>query len=112
MARPHTSGRRGESFPCPACGEPVPAGRPSCAACGADERTGWAKDDAEETSQELDLPRDMDDEEYADFVADEFGGERRPSSRGGGGRALVLIGLAVLVLGLLLWLLQSSSSPR
>jgi hypothetical protein len=101
--------RAKDSFPCPACGEAVPAGRPSCAACGADERTGWAKDDAEEVAQELDLPRpDVDDEEYADFVASEFGGERPYASKGPGARALLLIVGAIVVLGLLLWLLQSS----
>ena len=98
-----------ESFPCPACGEPVPAGRPSCAACGADERTGWAKDEEEEVAQELDLPRPhVDDEEYADFIASEFGGERPYARKGTSGRALLLIGGAILVLGLLLWLLQSA----
>jgi hypothetical protein len=102
-------GRAKETFPCPACGEPVPAGRPSCAACGADERTGWGRDDEEEVAQELDLPRpDVDDEEYADFVASEFGGERPYASKGAGGRAFLLIAVAVVVLGLLLWLLQSS----
>jgi hypothetical protein len=103
--------REKETFPCPACGEPVPRGRPSCAACGADERTGWGDDDEEETAQELDLPRpDVDDEEYADFVASEFGGERPYATKGPGLRALFLIAGAVVVLGLLLWLLQSS--PR
>jgi hypothetical protein len=98
-----------ETFPCPACGEDVPVGRPSCAACGADERTGWKPDDEERVAQELDLPRpDVDDEEYDDFVATEFGGERPYESRGGGGRGLVLILGGIVVLGLLLWLLQSS----
>jgi hypothetical protein len=101
-----------ETFPCPACGEPVPVGRPSCAACGADERTGWGEDDAEETAQELDLPRThLDDEEYDDFVATEFGGERPYASKRAGPRALLLIAGAIVVLGLLLWLLQSPT-PR
>jgi len=100
-----------DTFPCPVCGEDVAVGAASCRACGADERTGWAEHDEEEVAQELDLPRPkVDDEEYDDFVASEFGGER-PYARGApGAYALLMIAGGVVVLGLLLWLLQSRST--
>jgi predicted nucleic acid-binding Zn ribbon protein len=58
---------------CPVCGEPVPAGRKSCAHCGSDERSGWS----DETDRDgLDLPGE--DFNYRDFVEKEFGtGNRR-----------------------------------
>ena len=31
------------SFPCPNCGEEVPAGARVCPECGADENTGWSE---------------------------------------------------------------------
>jgi hypothetical protein len=30
------------SFPCPSCGEEVPARARACPACGADENSGWS----------------------------------------------------------------------
>ncbi len=50
--------RKRESFPCPNCGEMVPAGARACPHCGSDEETGWA-DDAEESA--IDLPDEADD---------------------------------------------------
>ncbi|HXR44419.1 MAG TPA: zinc ribbon domain-containing protein [Pseudolysinimonas sp.] len=47
MARP-----RG-SFPCPVCGERVPAGAKVCRECGSDETTGWSEDTLYD---DLDLP--------------------------------------------------------
>ena len=31
------------SFPCPNCGEEVPAGAKACPGCGSDESTGWSE---------------------------------------------------------------------
>ncbi len=42
-----------ETFPCPNCGEEVPAGAPCCPECGADENTGWSQDTMYD---DLDLP--------------------------------------------------------
>ena len=66
---------------CPVCGEPVPAGRKSCAHCGSDERSGWSDETAQDA---LDLPGE--DFNYRDFVEKEFGagGCRHPA-----GNALV-----------------------
>lgn len=36
--------RRRGSFPCPVCGERVPAGAAACRECGSDESTGWSED--------------------------------------------------------------------
>ena len=55
-----------ETFPCPHCGDDVPAGAKVCPHCGADDETGWAED-SEYTA--LDLPRgyrDVDREDSAD----------------------------------------------
>ena len=47
-----------DTFPCPNCGEDVPAGALSCPGCGADEDTGWS----EMTEyDDLDLPALDDD---------------------------------------------------
>lgn len=45
--------RRRASFPCPVCGERVPAGATACRECGSDERTGWSEDTLYD---DLDLP--------------------------------------------------------
>ncbi|HXB01251.1 MAG TPA: hypothetical protein VNV15_00360 [Opitutaceae bacterium] len=58
---------------CPVCGEPVSAGRKSCAHCGSDEHSGWSDETA---SDALDLPGE--DFNYREFVEKEFGpGSRR-----------------------------------
>ena len=57
------------NFPCPACGEDVPAKAKACPHCGADEKSGWNE---EESSQDgLDLPGG--DFDYEKFKAEEFG---------------------------------------
>jgi hypothetical protein len=96
-----------ERVPCPACGAPIAAEAISCRVCGADEATGWATEGEaydEETAQELDLPRDMDDEDYEAFLREELGGEAprtTPFSRWG----LFLAVLAALAVAALLALL-------
>ena len=57
--------RRSGSFPCPVCGERVPAGAKVCRECGSDETTGWSEDTLYD---DLDLP----DPGYAaeDFLVD------------------------------------------
>lgn len=74
------AGRRPRSrgaFDCPQCGERVPAGRRSCPACGADERTGWSE---EAELYGADEPTGYADDEfdYEQFVEEEFG---RPAPR-------------------------------
>ena len=61
------------TFPCPVCHEDVPEGAVSCKACGADEETGWAKDDPVTTTQDLGLEQSLDDDRYDEFVEEEFG---------------------------------------
>lgn len=100
--------RRRDSSPCPACGADVPAGKPACPTCGADDLTGLGEESEEEVAQELDLPRPrVDDEEYDDFVRSEFGGEDAYRPRGPRAHTLLMIAIAVVVFGLLLWLLTS-----
>jgi hypothetical protein len=61
-----------KSFPCPVCGEDVPAGAKACPECGACEKSGWNEDEASHDG--LDLPgQDFD---YEKFKADEFGEPR------------------------------------
>jgi hypothetical protein len=45
--------RPAETFPCPNCGEDVPAGARACPECGSDEETGWS---SETLYDGLDLP--------------------------------------------------------
>ena len=83
-----------KTFPCPACGKDVRVGALSCRACGADAQTGWGAEGsdawAQQTKQELDLP-EKDDEGYAEFVREEFGGEdTRPSPPSAWGFFLVV----------------------
>lgn len=58
-------------FPCPACGENVPARAKSCPHCGACEKSGWGDD----SGDGLDLPDENFD--YDKFVAEEFGTPRK-----------------------------------
>ena len=63
---------RRETFPCPVCGEEVPAGARACPECGACEKSGWGDDSA---ADGLDLPDEEFD--YDQFVAEEFGSGSR-----------------------------------
>lgn len=63
--------RARETFPCPVCGEDVPAGAVSCKACGADEQTGWNTDDPETATQDLGLEQHLDDARYAEFLEED-----------------------------------------
>ena len=78
------------SYPCPHCGEPVPAKAKFCRECGSDASTGWS-DEAEYGS--LDLPEDMSDADYEAFLAQEFGSAPPPWKRHGlwGFAAIVVI---------------------
>ncbi len=62
------------TFPCPACGEDVPAKARACPHCGACEKSGW--NDDESASDGLDLPGE--DFDYDKFVQDEFGSGPKP----------------------------------
>jgi hypothetical protein len=55
----------------------VPPHARACPECGSDERTGWSE---EARTAGLDLPDEEFD--YADFVRQEFGGQRRLLPRG------------------------------
>jgi hypothetical protein len=100
---------RSEPFPCPACGETVPAGRPSCPACGADDATGWQDDDPVTTEQDLGAETHLDDERYEEFLREEFEDETietSPPSRFG----FLLVVLGILVVASLLALLTTAKS--
>ncbi len=61
------------TFPCPVCGEDVPAKAKACPHCGACEKTGWNEDAT--SADGLDLPGD--DFNYEEFTANEFGTPRK-----------------------------------
>ena len=62
------------SFPCPVCGEVVPANAKACPGCGACDRSGWSGDPY---TDGLALPDEEFD--YKRFAAEEFGEEPRKS---------------------------------
>lgn len=97
-----------ETFLCPVCHADVPVGRINCPGCGADERTGWAADDAETVIQDLGLEQSLDDERYAEFLAEDeamgAGTIEEPSVSKWG---LFLVILGVLAVASLLGLLTS-----
>ena len=82
-----TYSARMATFPCPHCGEPVPAKALACPHCGSDEQTGWSDDTYLDG---VDLP----DEDTT--IAE------RPGRNG----LLVAIGL-LLVLAMILMLVRS-----
>ncbi len=57
------------TFPCPACGEDVPAKAKACPHCGACDKSGW-NEEASGTDG-LDLPGE--DFDYEKFKEEEFG---------------------------------------
>ena len=61
------------TFPCPACGEDVPAKAKACPHCGACEKSGWNEEASE--GDGLDLPED--DFDYEKFKEEEFGSSRK-----------------------------------
>ncbi len=61
------------TFPCPVCGEDVPARATACPHCGACEKSGWDEDAS--STDGLDLPGD--DFSYEEFTAREFGTPRK-----------------------------------
>jgi hypothetical protein len=65
-----------DTFPCPCCGEDVPAKATSCPHCGAGEKSGWNEES--ESYDGLDLPED--EFKYEKFVEEEFG---QPPKHGG-----------------------------
>ena len=88
--------RRRGSFPCPVCGERVPAGAKVCRECGSDETTGWTEDTLYD---DLDLP----DPGYA---AEEPAPRRTRTARGIGTReigALLVVLFVLMLLKGLFW---------
>ena len=85
------------TFPCPACGEDVPAKAKACPHCGACDKSGWNED--ESGADGLDLPGE--DFDYDKFVQNEFGS---PAKRSGPAliwkiTAVVLLIATVLLFG-------------
>lgn len=105
--------RARETFPCPVCGDEVPVGAISCKGCGADERTGWNVDDAETTTQDLGLERNLDDARYAEFLEEDEalgGGTIESPSFSRWGVFLVILGV-LAVASLLAILTRGSTKP-
>ena len=74
IARPTTPMKpRRDPFPCPVCGEDVPAKAKSCPECGACDKSGWSPDAGQDG---LDLPEDEEDFDYDKFLEQEFGQPR------------------------------------
>ena len=84
---------------CPHCGEGFPPGKLACPHCGSDAETGWK---AEDPSDQVYLPEEMTDDEYAHFLADEGLGPR-PSSKRPDGRPSTLAMILALIAAFLLW---------
>jgi hypothetical protein len=68
---------RQETFPCPGCGEDVPAGAKACPHCGACGKSGWNEESVPYDG--LDLSEE--DFNYEKFVQDEFGEPRKPRGK-------------------------------
>lgn len=62
-------------FPCPNCGEEVPAGAKACPGCGSDETTGWSHDTIYDGA---DIP-DAEEMDYDKILENE--GLARPKHR-------------------------------
>ncbi len=60
---------------CPVCGEWVYRGQAACEECGACAKSGWKAH--ADVYDGLDLPDEEDEFDYDDFVAREFGGEKK-----------------------------------
>jgi hypothetical protein len=61
------------TFPCPVCGEDVPARAKACPHCGACEKSGWNEEMS--GTDGLDLPGE--DFDYEKFTQEEFGTPRK-----------------------------------
>lgn len=84
------------TFPCPVCGEDVPAKAKACPHCGACEKSGWNED--ESATDGLDLPEENFD--YDKFVQDEFGA---PAKRSGPALIWKITAVVLLILTVLLF---------
>jgi hypothetical protein len=87
---------------CSHCGRGFPPGRTACPHCGAEEAADWQEDDE---AVDLDLPEAMDEDAYADFLADEGLAPAPPGRRRPGPFALALGLLAALAISGLAYLL-------
>jgi hypothetical protein len=70
------------TFPCPVCGEDVPAKAKACPHCGACEKSGWNEEAS--GADGLDLPDN--DFDYEKFTAEEFGTPRSCGGKSFSGR--------------------------
>ena len=85
----------------------VPAGKPACPACGADDRTGWQEDDLVTTEQDLGAETHLDDERYEEFLKEDLEGETIETS-GPSRFGFLLVVLGVLVVATILALLTTA----
>jgi len=83
------------TFPCPGCGEDVPATAKACPHCGACGKSGWNEEASD--CDGLDLPGE--DFDYEKFTEEEFG---RPRQRGGKELLFRIIGVILLIVMIVL----------
>ena len=86
-------------YPCPHCGEAVRENAISCRHCGSDADTGWSEDGL---SHGLSYSDQLDDDEYREFIADEFPADYTTSSPAWN-RQLVWKITAVILLVIFAW---------
>ena len=89
----------GDEFICPNCGAEVPAKAKSCPECGSDEKTGWS-DNTIYDGTDIEDPDEFDYEDWKRREVDGKGPRRTNKQR-------FWWIVAVLILGLLLWLVLS-----
>ncbi len=84
------------TFPCPVCGEDVPAKAKACPHCGACDKSGWNEEGS--AADGLDLPDNEFD--YEKFTAEEFGTPRKLR-----GKVLFwkVVGVVILVVMIILF---------
>ena len=80
---------------CPVCGDDVPRGALACPECGADHKSGWAKD--ADVYDGIDLPEQ--DFNYDEFVEQEFGSKRNRSKT----KAIWWVAGIILIIAFLLY---------
>jgi hypothetical protein len=86
-----------KTFPCPACGEDVPARAKACPHCGADEKSGWRDDETDG----LDLPDE--DFDYDKSVQEEFGIRKKPKGKWS---LIKIVGVVLVVLALIAYVIS------
>ncbi len=85
-----------EPFPCPHCGELVPANARACRICGASDDCGWGDD------EDFGLDESEADFDYDEYIAREFPEHATSGSQAMTGRFWVTAIMILLVIGFLL----------